>query len=71
VTKYEFKTTFSSRIDGRGEVYMKTQGVGRKMHPKEVLPAIAPFISRERREKVELEKKGGPVEGGSKTRPAL
>jgi hypothetical protein len=50
---------------------MKTQGIGRKMHPKEVLPAIAPFISRERREKVELENKGGPVGGGPKTRPTL
>jgi hypothetical protein len=50
---------------------MKTQGVGRKMHPQEVLLAIAPLISKERREKVELGKKRGPAERGPKTRPTL
>jgi hypothetical protein len=33
----------------------------RKFKPKEVLPAIAFLISRERREKVELGRLGGPA----------
>jgi hypothetical protein len=36
-----------------------------------VLLAIVPLISRKKKEKVELEKKGGPTRGVPKTRLAL
>jgi hypothetical protein len=41
------------------------------LKPKEVLPAIAPHISKERREKMELRRKGGPAARGPKGRLAL
>jgi hypothetical protein len=41
------------------------------LKPKEVLPTIAPLISRKRRKKMELGRKGGPAARGPKGGPAL